>query len=149
MEELFHLANLNRQSFCRTWKGKHRSKQFSLPEQQCWKSIRMDKNDKCQIPNGKTKNILRQRNMPLSSNGQLLSPITCYHQIRKFRTGLQNVRYIFFVLLNFVRRHLQEPLLLKGFCFAVDEVELLLAVGTIGEFEFNDFVDEFWGEGSS
>ena len=28
--------------------------------------------------------------------------------------------------------------LLKSFCFTVNEVELLLAVGTIGEFEFND-----------
>ena len=38
--------------------------------------------------------------------------------------------------------------LLKVFCFTANKVELLLAIGTVFEFEFDDFVDEFWGEGS-
>ena len=46
-------------------------------------------------------------------------------------------------------RFFNECDLLKGFCFAVDEVELLLAVGTVCEFEFDDFVEESWGEGRS
>ena len=42
-------------------------------------------------------------------------------------------------------RFCDECNLLKVFCFTVNKVELLLAVGTIGELEFDDFVDEFWG----
>ncbi len=37
--------------------------------------------------------------------------------------------------------------LLRGFCFGFGEIEFVSAIGTGGEFELDDFVDEFGREG--
>ena len=38
---------------------------------------------------------------------------------------------------------------LKGFGFGFSEFEFVSAIGTVGEFEFDDFVDQFWCDGCS
>ena len=47
------------------------------------------------------------------------------------------------------KRFFNEFDLLGGFRFYFSEVELMSAVGTFGEFEFDDFIDQFGSDGFS